>query len=268
MTVDENVMASQQQRAWATGDYHRIGLTMTVVSELLCESVALRAGERVLDVAAGSGNTALSAARRWCDTVANDFVPELLDLARDRAAVEGLSIRTDVADAQQLPYPEASFDVVLSTFGSMFALDQQRAADEMLRVCRPGGRIGFTSWTPDGLIGQQFALVGRYVPPPPGVPPPSRWGDRQHVQALFGDRVTRLTAVSRQWVMRFRSLDHAQEVFTIWFGPIATALEKLSPERARELVAELHALWSRFNTVDDGTVYAPSSYLEVIAEVA
>jgi ubiquinone/menaquinone biosynthesis C-methylase UbiE len=267
MTIDERVMATQQ-RAWAAGEYHRIGLTMTIVSELLCESVALRPGERVLDVAAGSGNTALSAARRWCDTVANDFVPELLDQARERAAVEGLSLRTEVADLQRLPYAAASFDVVLSTFGAMFAPDQQRTADELLRVCRPGGRIGLTSWMPDGLIGQQFALVGRYVPVPPGVPPPSRWGDLQYVQALFGDRVTRLTAEVRQWTMRFRSLDHAEEVFTIWFGPIATALARLDRDRAAELVGELRALWSRFNTTDDGTVYAPSTYLEVVAEVA
>ena len=266
MTIDERVMASQQ-RAWATGDYHRIGLTMTIMSELLCESVALRAGERVLDVAAGTGNTALSAARRWCDAVAVDFVPELLDLARDRAAVEGLSLRTDVGDVQQLPYPEASFDVVLSTFGAMFAPDQQRAADELLRVCRPGGRIGLTNWTPDGLIGQQFALVGRYAPPPPGVPPPSRWGDPDYLRALFGDRVTRFTVVPRDWTMRFRSLDQAEEVFTVWFGPIATALERLGPEQAKALVADLRALWSRWNTVDDGTVYALSSYIEVVAVV-
>jgi ubiquinone/menaquinone biosynthesis C-methylase UbiE len=267
MTIDQRVMASQQ-RAWATGDYHRIGLTMTITSELLCESVALRAGERVLDVAAGTGNTALSAARRWCDTVASDFVPDLLELARDRAAAEGLSVRTDVADAQQLPYPDGSFDVVLSTFGAMFAPDQQRTADELLRVCRPGGRIGLTNWTPDGLIGQQFALVGSYAPPPPGVPPPSRWGDPEYVRTLFGDRVTRLTVIPRQWTMRFRSLDHAEEVFTVWFGPIATALARIGPERAPALVADLRALWSRWNTVDDGTVYALSSYIEVVAEVA
>jgi len=267
MTIDERVMATQQ-RAWATGDYHRIGLTMTIVSELLCESVGLRAAERVLDVAAGSGNTALSAARRWCDTVAIDFVPELLDQARDRAAVEGLPLRTDVADLQQLPYPEASFDVVLSTFGAMFAPDQQRTADELVRVCRPGGRIGLTAWTPDGLIGQQFTLVGKHAPPPPGVPPPNRWGDPEHVRALFGDRVIRLRVNRRSWTMRFRSLDHAEEVFTVWFGPIAAALARVGPERAPALVADLRALWSRFNTADNGTVYAPSTYLEVIADVA
>jgi SAM-dependent methyltransferase len=267
MTIDERVMATQQ-RAWATGDYHRIGLTMTVVSELLCESIALRAGERVLDVAAGSGNTALSAPRRWCDTVAVDFVPELLDLTRARAEVEGLTVRTDVADLQQLPYPEASFDVVLSTFGAMFAPDQQRTADELVRVCRPGGRIGLTSWTPDGMIGQQFGLVGRYVLPPPQVPPVSRWGDPDFVRRLFGDRVTGLTVTTRDWIMRFRSLDHAEEVFTVWFGPIATAMARLEPQRARELAGDLRALWSRWNTADDGTVYAASSYLEVVAQVA
>jgi SAM-dependent methyltransferase len=267
MTIDERVMATQQ-RAWATGDYHRIGLTMTIVSELLCESVALRAGERVLDVAAGSGNTALAAARRWCETVAVDFVPEMLDLARYRAGVEGLPLHTDVADVQHLPYPEASFDVVLSTFGAMFAPDQRQTADEMLRVCRPGGRIGLTNWTPDGLIGQQFALVGRHAPAPPGVPPPSRWGDPEFLRGLFGDRVTRLTFSPRDWTMRFRSLDHAQEVFTVWFGPIATALARLGPERGPALVADLRALWARWNTADDGTVYARSRYLEVVAEVA
>jgi SAM-dependent methyltransferase len=267
MVIDERVIAAQQ-RAWATGDYHRIGQTMTIMSELLCESARLHAGERVLDVAAGTGNTALAAARRFCDAVAADFVPEMLDMASARAAAEGLRVHTDVVDVQRLPYPEASFDAVLSTFGAMFAPDQQRTADEMLRVCRPGGRIGLASWTPDSMIGQQFALMGRHVPPAPGVPPPSRWGDPEHVRELFGGRVTGLTVVPRQWVMRFRSLDHATEVFTVSFGPIAVALERLGPDRGADLVADLRALWSRYNTADDGTVFALSDYIEVVAEVA
>ncbi|HWL67897.1 MAG TPA: class I SAM-dependent methyltransferase, partial [Geminicoccus sp.] len=187
---DLAAIKTRQQTAWASGDYAVIGVTLQIVGEELCEAMDLRAGTRVLDVAAGNGNATLAAARRWCEVTSTDYVPALLDRAAERAEAERLPVTFKAADAEDLPFADGSFDAVLSTFGVMFTPDHARAAAELARVCRPGGRIGLANWTPDGFIGQLFKLIGRHVAPPPGLRPPSLWGTRTHLAELFGDRAS------------------------------------------------------------------------------
>src|SRR5215470_4001781 len=188
MSDDLSALTERQQRMWAAGDFHRIGVATVIVGESLVRALHVHAGERVLDVAGGAGNTALAAARRWADVTCTDYVPALLDHAAARAATEGLPLTTRPADAQQLPFPDGSFDVVTSTFGAMFAPDQHRTAAELIRVLRPGGRLGMANWTPHGWVGSNFALQSRFAPPPPGVLPPSSWGTSERLAELFGAR--------------------------------------------------------------------------------
>src|SRR5262245_7688612 len=176
---------AKQRATWASGDYGIIGTTLQIVAESLCEAVDLRAGSKVLDVAAGNGNCSLAAARRWCDVTSTDYVPALLEDGRRRAEADRLSIRFQEADVEALPFGDGTFDVVLSTFGVMFAPNHARAASELLRVCRHNGCIGLASWTPRGFIGQLFSVVGRYAPPPAALTPPSRWGLEDHLDHLF-----------------------------------------------------------------------------------
>ena len=182
----------KQQAAWSAGDYAVVGTTLQIVGETLCEALDLRAGERVLDVAAGNGNATLAAARRWCDVVSTDYVGALLARGEARASAEGLAVQFQEADAENLPYADGSFDVVLSTFGVMFTPNQERAASEMARVCKSGGKIGLANWTPSGFIGELFKLMGRYIPPPAGVKSPSLWGTEERLRELFGDRIATL----------------------------------------------------------------------------
>jgi SAM-dependent methyltransferase len=231
----------------------------------LVRSAQVRAGERVLDVAAGAGNTSLAAARRFAEVLATDYVPDLLGHAQTRAAAEGLPLKTEVADAQALPYDDHAFDVVVSTFGAMFAPDQQRTADELLRVTRPGGRIAMANWTPSGMVGEMFALGARYLPPPEGVRPPSRWGTEDGVRELFGDAVGELTLRERTADFVYPSLDFMLEYFRTWFGPTAMTFAALDAERQASFAAELVEVWGRHNTVDDGSVLSPGRYLEVVA---
>src|SRR5215207_6978203 len=203
--VDLTAVKSRQQATWSSGDYAVIGTTLTITGELLCEAVDLRPGQRVLDVAAGNGNATLAAARRWADVTSTDYVPALLERGRTRAAAEGLPVIFQHADAEDLPFADGSFDVVLSVFGVMFTPNQEQAAQELLRVCRPGGKIGLANWTPDGFIGHVFRTIGKYVPPPPGVKPPSLWGTEQRLHELFGDGIADLTVNRRMFVFRYRS---------------------------------------------------------------
>ena len=196
-TVDLNAVKTRQQGAWSSGDYAMVGTTLQIVGEMLCEAVDLRSGQRVLDVAAGNGNATLAAARRFAEVVSTDYVGALLERGRERAAAERLPVTFQEADAENLPFGDASFDVVLSTFGVMFTPDQERAARELMRVCRPGGKIGLANWTPDSFIGKLFKTMGKYLPPPAGVKPPSLWGNKEHLQALFGAQATVATQ-SRQ----------------------------------------------------------------------
>ncbi len=262
---DLAAVKQRQQQTWASGDYAAIGATLQIVSERLCEAIDLRSGERVLDVATGSGNTALAVARRFGEVIGIDYVPALLERGRMRAEAEGLSIDLQEGDAEELAFPDASFDVVLSTFGQMFAPNQERTATEILRVCRPGGRIGMANWTPDGFIGEVFKANGRHVPPPAGLMSPPLWGTEDRLRELFGDGVSSLEVTQREYVFRYRSPEHWLEFFRAWYGPTKKAFEALDGSAQTKLADDLLGVLGRFNRSDDGTLVAPSAYLEVIA---
>jgi SAM-dependent methyltransferase len=261
---DLNAIKTRQQGAWSSGDYAVVGTTLQIVGEELCEALDLRAGQRVLDVAAGNGNVSLAAARRWCDVVATDYVPALLVRARERAEAERLPITIREADAEALPFANGSFDVVVSTFGVMFTPDQERAASELLRVCRRGGKIGLANWTPDGYIGQMFKTIGRHMPPPAGIRPPSLWGQREHLDHLFSHGVTSIQARRKHFVFRYRSPEHCLEVFKTFYGPVLKTFAALQPEAQEALRKDLLWLISEFNRSGDDTMVVPSEYLEVV----
>jgi len=260
---DLAAVKARQQGAWSSGDYAVVGTTLQIVGEMLCEAVDLRAGQRMLDVAAGNGNATLAAARRFAEVVSTDYVGALLERGRDRAAAERLAVTFQEADAENLPFADASFDVVLSTFGVMFTPDQERAAREMLRVCRPGGKIGLANWTPDGFIGALFKTVGKYVPPAPGLKPPALWGDRDHLRALFGSDAT-IAAENRRFMFRYKSPQHWLEIFRGYYGPVLKTFAAIEPTARDALEADLYALLDQFNVAKDGTLVAPSEYLEVV----
>lgn len=268
-TPDLDAVKQRQQAAWSSGNYAVVGTTLQIVGERLAEAADLRWDERVLDVAAGNGNASLAAARRGCVVTSADYVPALLELGRQRAAAEQLDIAFQVADAEALPFADASFDAVLSTFGVMFTPDHARAAGEMLRVCRPGGRIALANWTPDGFIGQMFKVLGKHVPPAAGLQPPSLWGTRAHLQELFADRAAAIEATPRTFNFRYRSPAHFIEVFRTWYGPVQKAFEALPADRGAELARDLTALLERLNTstADNGrpaALLVPAEYLEVV----
>src|SRR5580765_2794440 len=218
--TDLTALKGRQQLAWASGDYAVIGTTLQLVGEQLAEACDLRWDEDVLDVAAGNGNATLAAARRGARVVSTDYVSTLLDRGAERARAEGLQVKFQVADAEALPFSDASFDAVLSTFGVMFAPDHARSAAELARVCRPGGRIGLANWTPESLVGQMFKILGKHVPPPAGVQPPSLWGVKSHLETLFGDRASAIVATPRIFNFRYRSAAHFIDTFRTWYGPV------------------------------------------------
>jgi ubiquinone/menaquinone biosynthesis C-methylase UbiE len=260
-----SAIKDRQQKTWTSGDYARIGNTLVIMGELLCEAVDVHAGDKVLDVATGSGNTAISAARRFCDVTGIDYVPELIEQARKRAEVEGMSITFDVGDVEDLPYPDASFDVVLSTLGVMFAPNQEKVAEELLRICRSGGKIGLANWTPDGFIGNMFRTLGKHVPPPPGIKPPPLWGTEERLRELLGEDITSLEVTRRSYMFRYPSAGHFVEYFRSYYGPTLKAFESLEPEGQRSLAEDLEELLAQWNTSGDATVVVPSDYLEVVA---
>jgi SAM-dependent methyltransferase len=247
---------------WASGDFAVIGTTLQIVGEMICEAVDLRAGERVLDVAAGNGNATLAAARRFADVVSTDYVESLLDGGSRRAEAEGLSVHFEQADAEALPYPDGSFDVVLSTFGVMFAPDHKKSAAELLRVCRRGGRIGLANWTPDGFIGRLLRVVGRYVPPPAGLQSPSLWGTHAHLRSLFGD-VT-IEHLSRDFNFRYRSPAHFVDVFRTFYGPVHKAFAALDAAGKAGLEADMLALLREFDRGGAAGLVVPAEYLEIV----
>jgi SAM-dependent methyltransferase len=264
--TDFAAIKARQQGAWSTGNYAIVGTTLQIVGESLCEALDLRAGMRVLDVAAGNGNATLAAGRRFCDVTSTDYVPALLDAGRLRAEAEGQEIRFEVADAEALPYADGAFDAVLSTFGVMFTPDQERAAAELVRVCRPGGRIGLANWTPAGFIGQLFRAIGRFVPPPTGVTPPSAWGTVTRLDELFAGRVKGIRATPREFVFRYRTPLHWLEVFRTYYGPINRTFAALAPDAQASFAHEVLALIAIANRANDGTVVIPSEYLEIVID--
>jgi SAM-dependent methyltransferase len=261
---DLKVVKGRQQVTWSSGDYSRVGNTILLTAELLCEAVDLRAGQRVLDVASGSGNAALAAARRFCDVTSTDYVPALLDDGRRRAEADGFPMAFQEADAENLPFEDASFDVVLSTFGAMFAPDHEQVARELVRVCRPGGKIGMTNWTPEGYLGDFFRTMGKHVPPPAGVQSPMRWGSEDNLRKLFGDGIAELTAMRRMFVFRQRTPRAWVDYFRTFYGPTLKAFESLDGAAQERLTADLEAMIQGHNVANDGTMVVHAEYLEVV----
>jgi SAM-dependent methyltransferase len=262
--VDLNALKARQHGAWSSGDYAVVGTTLQIVGEALCEALDIRSGQKVLDVAAGNGNFTLAAARRWCDVVSTDYVASLLERGRVRAAAEGLSVEFMEADAEALPFPDASFDVVASTFGVMFTPNQDKAASELLRVCRPGGKIGLANWTPEGFIGQLFKTLGKYLPPPAGMRSPALWGTRARLTELFGAAASGIRTESRNFVFRYRSPEHFLDVFKTYYGPTLKAFAALDAAGKQGLEADLLALIGTMNRAADGTMVLPSEFLEIV----
>ncbi|HXQ89137.1 MAG TPA: class I SAM-dependent methyltransferase [Solirubrobacterales bacterium] len=263
---DFEAITQVQQGIWSKGDFAMVASLVFNASESLAEDLAIVPGERVLDVACGSGNGAISAARRsWGGTVGADYVPALLERGRERAAAERLDVEFVEADAQDLPFEEASFDVTMSIFGAMFAPDQPKTAAELLRVTRPGGRIGMANWTPGGSVGQMFQTIAKHAPPPPGVEPPLRWGDEGSVRELLGDGVSEISFERRLSRQPFRSADHYIEFFRTYFGPTQTAYERVGPEGEEALTSDLRSFLEAANTAGDRAMVLEAEYLQVIA---
>jgi SAM-dependent methyltransferase len=264
--LDLQAIKARQQSMWTSGDYAVIGATLQIVGERLCESADLQPGSRVLDVACGNGNASLAAARRYADVTGVDYVPELLIRASERASADRLAIRFVPGDAEALPFDDASFDLVLSTFGVMFTPDQAQAARELTRVCARGGRIALANWTPEGFIGQLLRTVSRYAPPPAGLNPPTRWGAENGLRELFDGRAHLARAERTQFTFRYRSPDHFIDVFRRLYGPTVRAFAALDAAGQNALHAELKALLEKFNTSTRALVI-PAEYLEVVLEV-
>jgi ubiquinone/menaquinone biosynthesis C-methylase UbiE len=263
-TPDLTAIKARQQATWASGDYHMIGTQILVVSELLIEALDLRSTERLLDVATGAGNAAMAAARRGCQVVGVDYVPALLERARRRTEAEGPDVDYRDGDAEALPFADDAFDVTSSVFGTMFAPDQERTAAELIRVTRPGGRIGLASWTPEGFIGQLFKTNGRHVPPPAGLRSPVQWGTEARLRELFGDAVATLHTTRREYVFRAASPEAYVDDWRRFYGPIMKAFEAVGPDGEAALRADLLELIASANRATDGTMVVPSEYLEAV----
>lgn len=262
--IDLDALKTRQRGAWSSGDYAIVGTTLQIVGEDLCEALDIRSGEAVLDVAAGNGNASLAAARRWCNVTATDYVPSLLERARERAAAERLDIHFQEADAEALPFADHSFDVVVSTFGVMFTADHERAAGELLRVCRYGGKIGLANWTPEGFIGQLFKTIGRHVPPLPGAQSPALWGTRARIEEWFQSGASAIDVAQKTFTFRYRSPAHWLEIFRTFYGPVHKAFAALAPDAQAALERDLLMLLDRFNRSGDESLVVPSDYLEIV----
>jgi ubiquinone/menaquinone biosynthesis C-methylase UbiE len=261
---DLEALKARQHGAWSSGDYAIVGTTLQIVGEELCEALDIRAGQKVLDVAAGNGNVSLAAARRWCDVVSTDYVPALLARGKLRAEADGVTMEFKEEDAEALSFGDAAFDVVVSTFGVMFTPNQDRAAAELARVCRRGGKIGLANWTPDGFIGQVFKTLGKYLPPPPGAKSPALWGTEARIKEMFGSSASAIRAERRHFVFRYRSPEHFMDVFKNYYGPMLKAFAALDAANQQKLNHDLIALVGTMNRANDGTMIVPSEYLEIV----
>ncbi|GAB3972502.1 class I SAM-dependent methyltransferase [Actinoallomurus acanthiterrae] len=265
--TDYALITEAQRKAWSAGDLGKLAARMsTLYAELLCEAIRLRPTERVLDVAAGTGTTSIAAARRFCDVVAVDFVGDFLAKATRLAGTEDLELETHEADAQDLPFEDGYFDAVLSTFGIMFAPDQQRVADELIRVVRRSGRIGFTAWTPDGVIGRYARTIGKYLTPPPGVRSPFGWGTEERIRELFGGRIKSVKVARRAQPFCYPSVEFAVEYFRAWYGPARAAFDRLDEGGRKALQDDMVAVWESANEAGDGSLVAHADYLECVIE--
>ena len=264
--TDYSAIKARQHAAWSTGNYAVVGTTLQIVGENLAEALDLHACERVLDVAAGNGNATLAAARRWCDVTSTDFVPALLESGKARATAEGHPVRFQEADAENLPFANASFDVVMSTFGVMFTPNQELAAKELVRVCKPGGRIGLANWTPESFIGQLFKTIGKYIPPAAGIKSPALWGTESRLTELFGQFATSIRTTRREFVFRYRSPAHWLEVFRTYYGPMNRTFAALDAQNRAAFTQEVLALMASRNRSGDRTLVLPCEYLEVVIE--
>jgi len=261
---DLAALKTRQQAAWSAGNYAIVGATLQIVGEELCEALDLKAGSKVLDVAAGNGMASLAAARRWCDVTSTDYVPALLERGQARAAAEGMQIEFREADAENLPFDDNSFDTVLSTFGVMFTPNQDRAAAELMRVCKPKGQIGLANWTPEGFIGQVFKTLGKYLPPPAGAKSPALWGTRARLTEMFDADARAIRAESRLFQFRYRSPAHFLDVFKTYYGPMAKAFAALDAGGQAALRDDLLATITQANRATDGSLIVPSDYLEIV----
>jgi ubiquinone/menaquinone biosynthesis C-methylase UbiE len=261
---DLEAIKTRQQATWSSGDFGHIGVRLQIVGETLCEAVDVCAGERVLDVAAGNGNASLAAARCFAEVTSTDYVPALLEQGRLRAEADRLAISFQVADAEQLPFPDASFDVALSTFGVMFAPNQARAAAELVRVVRPGGRIGLASWTPEGFLGRLFKVMSAFVPPPAGLASPMAWGSEPRVVELFGPHASEIRTTRMTYHFRFRSAEHFVEFFRTFYGPTHKAFAALDEVGQRTLHEALVEFLGSQNAHRGEALVVPAEYLEVV----
>lgn len=262
--TDYQTLKTKQQATWASGDFAVIGTTLQIVGEQLAEAADVRAGERVIDIAAGNGNATLAAARRFAHVTSTDYVADLLDKGRVRAEADGLVVNFQVADAENLPFEDASFDVALSTFGAMFAPEPPRTASEMLRVVRPGGRIGLANWTPEGFIGELFKVIGRYLPPPVGLSSPALWGTEPFIVKLFGPHATDIRCVRRHFNFRYESAAHWLQIFRDFYGPTHKAFGAVGPDMAPAMAADITELLERRNVGGAHSLVVPGEYLEVV----
>jgi ubiquinone/menaquinone biosynthesis C-methylase UbiE len=260
---DLDALKTRQHGAWSSGDYAIVGTTLQIVGEQLCETLDIRAGQSVLDVAAGNGNATLAAARRWCQVISTDYVPSLLERGRARASADGLSVEFKEADAEALPFGDAAFDAVVSTFGVMFTPNQDRAASELLRVCKSGGKIGLANWTPEGFIGQVFKTLGKYLPPT-GAKSPALWGTKARLDEMFASQAGDIQITRRDFAFRYRSAEHFVDIFKTYYGPVLKAFAALDGTNQNNLKRDLLALIATMNRSGDATMVVPSEYLEVV----
>lgn len=265
-TINFDAIKEKQQATWGSGDYGRIGVTLQITGEQLCESMDLRSGESVLDIAGGNGNATLAAARRFCSVVSTDYVESLLEQSKHRADAEGLDIHYQYADAENLPFENGSFDNVVSTLGVMFAPNQAKSAAELIRVCKPGGKIGMVNWTPEGFVGRVFKLIGSYIAPPAGIKSPALWGTRDFIDTHFGSSAEQITYRTREFNFRYRTPQHWVDLFRSYYGPVHKAFSALDSEKAASLEQDLLTLISEFNRDQRGGMIAPSEYLEVVVQ--
>jgi ubiquinone/menaquinone biosynthesis C-methylase UbiE len=265
---DYEAIKTRQRATWTAGDYGRIGVTLQIVGEELCEAAGVSAADRVLDVAAGNGNASLAAARRFAEVTSTDYVPELLEQGRRRAEADALGMVSQVADVENLPFEDGSFDVVLSTFGAMFSPDHRRTAGQLLRVTKPGGRIGVANWTPDGFIGQLFKLIGGFIPPPAGLASPAEWGKETRIVELFGPYARDIRAQTKQFNFNYRSAEHWIDHFRSFYGPVHKTFAALDAAKQTALHGQIAALLGRLNRGGSRSLVVPSDYLEVVVTKA